>query len=202
LAYTKTVQGTQVEPKLKLRYNQIMNNQTDQIKNDTEHPWLTNHAHDPNPEPPSQDPTFQLRLPSGQQSQIDLPLLHNLPPATVPDCYIISTGHGTSGPFNFRGVKLDQLIEHCSQKAVQEPDQRLGQTWDYADVISVDGFGTRIFAHEVQDIQAVILLAYEIDGEEMIRAQGLVRLIVPSEQDDALRQVKWVARVELHALET
>ena len=44
-----------------------------------------------------------------------------------------------------------------------------------------------------------ILLAHIVNGAAMTRAQGLVRLIVPSEIDDALRQVKWVVRVELHA---
>jgi hypothetical protein len=29
----------------------------------------------------------------------------------------------------------------------------------------------------------------------LTRAQGLVRLIVPHERDDALRQVKWVTRI-------
>jgi hypothetical protein len=32
----------------------------------------------------------------------------------------------------------------------------------------------------------------------MTREQGLVRLIVPSEENDALRQVKWVARIDIH----
>ncbi len=39
------------------------------------------------------------------------------------------------------------------------------------------------------------LLAYIKDGVSLTRAQGLVRLIVPSETDDALRQVKWVGRI-------
>jgi hypothetical protein len=41
-------------------------------------------------------------------------------------------------------------------------------------------------------------LSYAIDGTPLTRAQGLVRLIVPSETDDALRQVKWVQRIEVY----
>jgi len=37
-----------------------------------------------------------------------------------------------------------------------------------------------------------------MDGATLTRAQGLVRLIVPSETDDALRQVKWVGRIEIY----
>jgi DMSO/TMAO reductase YedYZ molybdopterin-dependent catalytic subunit len=75
-----------------------------------------------------------------------------------------------------------------------------GIHWRYVDVISADGFGTRVFAHEIQTPAATrpILLSYAIDGTPMMRAQGLVRLIVPSETDDALRQVKWVKRIEVY----
>ena len=41
------------------------------------------------------------------------------------------------------------------------------------------------------------VLAYALDGQLLSRAQGLVRLIVPSERDDALRQVKWVREVRV-----
>ena len=42
-----------------------------------------------------------------------------------------------------------------------------------------------------------ILLAYAINKQQMTRQQGLVRLIVPSAKDDALRQVKWVGRINV-----
>jgi hypothetical protein len=68
------------------------------------------------------------------------------------------------------------------------------------DVVSADGFGTRVQAKEVREgPDAPILLSYEIDGVSMTRGQGLVRLIVPSETDDALRQVKWVGEVRVGA---
>jgi hypothetical protein len=74
--------------------------------------------------------------------------------------------------------------------------------WQHVDVVSADGFGTRLLpAHLAgSDAEAEappIVLALRRDGEPLTRAQGLVRLIVPSERDDALRQVKWVARVEI-----
>ena len=43
----------------------------------------------------------------------------------------------------------------------------------------------------------VPLLALEIDGRPLSRAQGLVRLVVPGETDDALRQVKWVSEIRV-----
>jgi hypothetical protein len=42
-------------------------------------------------------------------------------------------------------------------------------------------------------------LALACDGKPLTRTQGLVRLIVPQEDDDALRQVKWVAGIETYA---
>ena len=153
--------------------------------------WLHGHAHDPNPKAPSPDPDFTLRLPGGQEQQITLADLHTLPLTTVPNCLIVSTGHGASGPFEFAGVRLRDLVAAYLPPALE---------WHYADAISADGFGNRIFAHELSDGAATnpILLAHTIDGIAMTRAQGLVRLIVPSETDDALRQVKWLARVEIH----
>jgi hypothetical protein len=34
-----------------------------------------------------------------------------------------------------------------------------------------------------------------MEGQPLTREQGLVRMIVPSERDDALRQVKWVGKI-------
>jgi hypothetical protein len=54
-------------------------------------------------------------------------------------------------------------------------------------------------AKEAQPVSSEppILLATHIDGRPMTRKEGLVRLIVPSERDDALRQVKWVSVVRI-----
>ena len=52
-------------------------------------------------------------------------------------------------------------------------------------------------AEWASDEERPILLAHSIDGRPLTRAEGLVRLIVPAETDEALRQVKWVAEIRL-----
>lgn len=149
---------------------------------------LQPHAHEPNPDPPTDDPTFAVYLPQGQQKEISIPDLKQLPQTSVSNCYIVSTGHGTSGPFTFGGVQLRHLVRHFG---VDE--------WSELEVISADGFGNRIVRAELEapDEAGPIILAIRIDGAPLSRQDGLVRLIVPSERDDALRQVKWVARVNI-----
>ena len=154
----------------------------------TSHDPLRPHAHDPNPEPPSPDPAFQLIRPDGSETAVTVAELQALPKTTVPNCTIVSTGHGTSGPFEFGGVTLlDFMRSHLSP----------GQAWSEVEVISADGFGNRVLAEELHrpDPAGPILLAYELDGQLLSREQGLVRMIVPIEKDDALRQVKWVGQI-------
>jgi hypothetical protein len=144
------------------------------------------HAHDPNPAPPSADPTLELKLPGGQVRRVTVDELARLPQHQAHGCFIVSTGHGTSGPFEFTGVTLSDLLAAYG-----------GPEWQTADVVSGDGFGTQITAHELRRAHAAgaqpVLLALTRNGIPLTRDQGLVRLIVPDEQDDALRQVKWVA---------
>lgn len=149
---------------------------------------LQPHAHEPNPAPPSADPTFTLTTPDGRVVTITLAQLRGLPPSTLPNCYIFSTGHGTSGPFAFTGAKLVDLVQAYTET-----------TWSQVEVVSGDGFGNRVTADELlnPDPAGSILLAYAIDGTPMTREQGLVRLIVPSETDDALRQVKWIGQINV-----
>ncbi|MCB0076267.1 MAG: molybdopterin-dependent oxidoreductase [Anaerolineales bacterium] len=151
------------------------------------HDPLRPHRHDPNPEPPSPDAEIALDLPDGQTRLIAVEALRAMPRTALDACYIVSTGHGTSGPFRFEGVRLQALI---------------ARWWDgpltSVEVVSGDGFGTRVLAEELADEgPRPILLATDCDGQPLRRADGLVRLIVPSERDDALRQVKWVARIRL-----
>jgi hypothetical protein len=118
-------------------------------------------------------------------------VLARLPQESASACYIVSTGHGISGPFHFAGVTLPTLL---AAYGVTE--------WHDVDVISADNFGTRVY-HSESSAEKLpntrpILLALHCDGHALTRAQGLVRLIVPTEIDDALRQVKWVARLEVH----
>jgi DMSO/TMAO reductase YedYZ molybdopterin-dependent catalytic subunit len=151
--------------------------------------WLHGHAHEPNPAPPTLATAFSLLRPLAPPQMLDVADLHRLPATTVPDCYIVSTGHGRSGPFRFTGVRLADLF--AALLGVE-------YAWQHADVVSADGFGTRIFPSELAEERTrPILMAYALDGAPLSRAQGLVRLIVPSETDDALRQVKWVAEIRI-----
>lgn len=147
------------------------------------------HTHDPNPNPPSADPTFLLATGRGTYT-ITVADLQQRPLHTVNACYIVSTGHGTSGPFAFGGVPLLSLLtDYAKGGALVEGE---------VVVLSGDGFGTRLSLRELHGAtDRPPLLAYLIDGRPLTRADGLVRLIVPAERDDALRQVKWVARIEL-----
>ncbi len=149
---------------------------------------LQPHAHEPNPEPPSADPSFELVLPDGRTQTITVSDLEKLPETAVPNCYIVSTGHGTTGPFTFSGVTLQEFAQVYASDG-----------WSQAEVISADGFGNRVFAEELArpDAAGPIVLAYKVDGRPLTRQEGLVRLIVPSERDDALRQVKWVGVIRL-----
>lgn len=144
------------------------------------------YAHAPNPAPPSANPSFELSA-GARPVRITVAALRRLPVHTLPGCIIHSTGHAPSGPFDFSGAALGELIYWLAPG-----------DWAAAEVTSDDGFGTRILREEWQDVgDRPILLAYEIDGRPLTREEGLVRLIVPSETDEALRQVKWVGRLAL-----
>ncbi len=148
--------------------------------------WTPPYAHDPNPHPPDDDPALVLVL-GGRRIRLEPADLLALLQIELADCYIVSTGHGTSGPFTFGGVALAEL-----------PARYGAGAWRAVDVISADGFRTRLSRDELARFAArPPLLAMVIDGMAMTRGQGLVRLIVPQETDDALRQVKWVAEVRV-----
>lgn len=147
---------------------------------------LRPHSHDSNPEPPSPDSHFTLVLPDGRSRIITLADLYRLPVATVSNCIIVSTGHGISGPFTFTGVTLWDFV------MAYWPG-----TWTEAEVVSADGFGNRVFVAEARNASSSgpIILAYGVDDTRLTRRQGVVRLIVPGERDDALRQVKWIGKI-------
>ena len=149
---------------------------------------LQPHEHDPNLVTPEGDGSFGLVLGNGRIQNITVDQLKQLPFAEVQNCFIVSTGHGTSGPFTFGGVTLLDFMHHYVLDA-----------WQEAEVISVDGFGNRVYARELHqhDEARPVLLSYAIDGIQMTREQGLVRLIVPNETDDALRQVKWIGEIRV-----
>jgi len=150
--------------------------------------WLDYpHPHDPNPTPPSDDPTLRLVTPT-RVARVTVEELARLDECSLPNSYIVSTGHASSGPYTFTGVPLRAVIDAFA------PGQ-----WSAALVISDDGFGTRVTAEEWSADQRPVLLAHTRDGQSLAREQGLVRLIVPSETDEALRQIKWVGEIRLVA---
>ena len=153
--------------------------------------WVHGHPHEPNPAPPTWDTCFVVRLPGGVKRRFDVADLERLPYTEVRECLIISTGHGTSGPFTFAGVRLLDFLEEVIAT---------GLYWHSVDIISGDGFGTRLTYTDLQNDppERPALLAYRLDGEALTREQGLIRLIVPTEIDDALKQVKWVAEMIVH----
>jgi hypothetical protein len=150
---------------------------------------LRPHSHEPNPQPPTADPTIRLVTPDEREILVTVEeLREEYPAVTLPDCYIVSTGHGTSGPFVFTGVSLLDLVQRYAR-----------ESWSQLEAISADGFGNRVMAAELveSDPAGPILLAYAINRNQLTRQGGLVRMIVPGEKDDALRQVKWLAIVRI-----
>lgn len=150
---------------------------------------LAPHAHDNNSEPPSADPTLKFVHPNGRARLITLHQLAHDYPQTVLPAYTYTTDHGQHGPYRLGGVALADLIE-----------AELGEeSYSQVEVISADGFGNRVWAAELKKPAAeeTILLCISSNGQKLTRAQGVVRLVVPSETDNALRQIKWVATVRV-----
>lgn len=150
--------------------------------------WVHGHPHEPNPAPPSADPTIALDLPQGRRELLTVADLSRLPQQQVDGCYIVSTGHGRSGPFRFTGVILLELLRALWPSV---------DTLHHVDVIAADGFGTRLTLADLDPgpPQRPPFLALQLDGQPLLRSQGLVRLITPEETTDALRQVKWVSLI-------
>lgn len=154
-----------------------------------DHDPLQPHSHDNNPQPPDNDPTIQLIGPAGQRQSISLAdLLADYEPTVIP-AYTYMTDHGMHGPYRLEGVALLDLIEQALGKQA---------VWEEVEVISVDGFGNRLYRPELApDGEDPVLLCHRSNHEQLRRRQGLVRLVVPSETDNALRQVKWVREIRV-----
>lgn len=143
-------------------------------------------AHDSNPTPPGDDASLAVVTPDGR-ALVTVEALRELPTRTLLDVTIASTGHPASGPFDLTGTTLRTVI-----------DAYAPGVWSAALVSSGDGFGTRVLADEwLGETARPILLTHTLDGRPLSRAEGLVRLIVPTETDEALRQIKWVAEIRL-----
>jgi hypothetical protein len=159
--------------------------------------WLHVHSHEPNPVTPEAPATLLIETPDGKQHVLHPTHFAYFPYAEVEGTFIVSTGHGASGPFTFGGLPLAELVRRLARHTPWE------DSWVHVDVIGADGFGCRIGREELGEgahgAERPILLATYRDGAPLSRAQGLVRLIVPSETDDALRQVKWVRWIHIHS---
>ena len=144
------------------------------------------HSHEPNPDPPADDAAITLTGADATEVTLTPAQLQALPVVAVPGCHITSTGHGRSGPFEFRGPALLELARLCSVR-----------DWTRVRVAAGDGFGALLRRSEVEAAAGnePVLLALERDGEPLTRTQGFVRLIVPYEKEDALKQVKWVRTI-------
>lgn len=165
--------------------------------------WVHGHAHEPNLQTPPGNGAFDVVTPAGRTHRITPADLAALPLTTVAGCYIVSTGHGSSGPFTFGGARLVDLLQYVLGAGELESAQGAGEVrnakgagWQHVDVIGADGFGARLTPADLLAWNArPIVLAYARDGAPLTRAQGLVRLVDPRETRDALRQVKWLARI-------
>jgi hypothetical protein len=195
-------------------------------QNAPEPAWVHSHSHAPNLQTPGGDGDFVVIMPGGSRQTFAPVDLKALPYTVVANCLIVSTGHGTSGPFTFGGARLGDLLDavlsthapyhakldsEMSENTVADRGEYRGEgrgegrsmpiqapSWQYVDLVSADGFGTRLTRADLAATEdRPVLLAYAKDGMPLTRAQGLVRLIVPSETDDALRQVKWLATITI-----
>ena len=146
---------------------------------------LNPHSHDNNPTPPDDDTTIHLHDPAGNQISIPLDRLHTDYAQSVIPAYTYTTDHGRHGPYRLEGVRLLDLI-----------NQNLNLPWNQVEVISADGFGNHLLRSELaSDGEEPVLLCTRSNGEPLTRQHGLVRLVVPSETDNALRQIKWVRKI-------
>lgn len=147
---------------------------------------LNAHSHDNNIELPDYNGRIQLIHPNGRTQTIND--LSPYPIATIPT-YSYTTDHGRHGPYKLTGVALRDLLT---------TELATGTAWTQAEVISADGYGNRIWAKELQNNPAdPILLCTHSNGRELTRQQGAIRLVVPSETDNALRQIKWVQTIRV-----
>lgn len=150
---------------------------------------LQPHSHDNNESPPDNNLDLVLTRPDGSITEIPAATLDNYPQAVIPQ-YEYTTDHGKHGPYRLTGVALYDLIQ-----------QEVATDWQEVEVLSADGFGNRVFRSELEQPVAAgpILLCTHSDGRPLGRAEGAIRLVVPSETDNALRQIKWVHEIRVKA---
>ena len=139
-------------------------------------------AHHNNTDVPDADETLYLTWSEGKL-ELTLATLKTYPQTEYE--YSYTTDHGDHGPHLLQGVSLRDLVT-----------KEVAGDWLELKVLSADGFGNRLSRYEVFADKPPMLY-YLTDGEPLSRQQGLVRLVVPSETDNALRQIKWVREVRV-----
>lgn len=148
------------------------------------HDPLQPHRHDNNLVIPGENTSIGLFINEEQTATLTLDSLATYPQRAL--TYSYTTDHGPHGPYVLRGVALSGVISAEILPRITE-----------IEVISADGFGNRIYANELHDSERPILLCTHSNGQPLSRQHGLIRLVVPSETDNALRQIKWVATIRL-----
>lgn len=148
---------------------------------------LKPHKHSNNTTPPRGNSNITLYNTDSSSVELSLEQLQmNYPPSIIP-AYTYVTDHGVHGPYKLEGVSLKDLIT----KEVKTP-------WSELEVLSADGFGNRLSKEEIFAKGDPIMLYFKTDGEMLTKQHGLVRLVVPSETDNALRQIKWVKTINVN----
>ena len=134
------------------------------------------------------DTTIFLNVLKQKTIEINLEALQSNYQTSVLESYTYQTDHGRHGPYRLEGVRLVDLIgQHLPQES----------EWNQVEVLSADGFGNRIYKTELLEASEAILLCFRSNGGALERQHGLIRLVVPFETDNALRQVKWVRTINV-----
>ena len=145
---------------------------------------LRPHKHHNNTTPPEGNTNITINKPDGTSIEVSLEQLQNNYPLSIIPAYTYVTDHGVHGPYRLEGVSLKDLLASMHD-------------WSEVEVLSGDGFGNRITKAEVLDKGDPIMLYFKTDNELLERKHGLIRLVVPAETDNALRQIKWVKTVNI-----
>ncbi|MCA9838979.1 MAG: molybdopterin-dependent oxidoreductase [Trueperaceae bacterium] len=138
--------------------------------------------HHNNTTPPSANTDIIIDLPDNEHHLRLENLIEDYPQSVI-EGYTYVTNHGVHGPHRLEGVSLLDLI----------PETLVD--WQTIEVISTDGFSNTLSKEELLSAKEPIMLYHSIGGERLEHKHGLVRLVVPTETDNALRQIKWVKRI-------
>lgn len=119
-----------------------------------------------------------------EETKLSLDDLKKNYPQSVIEAYTYVTNHGTFGPYRLEGVSLLDLIPESLTD------------WSEIKVIGADGFSNTLTRAELSEAKEPAMLYYLRDGQALEPQHGPIRLVVPTETDNAIRQIKWVQRVK------